>query len=336
TGKSVFLNTLLLSLIYKYSPEELRIILVDPKKVELSKFRGMPNLMFNEIFTDNANVCSMLEWAVQEMEERYKILEESGQKNVNEYNEYIGPRGKKMFKILIIIDEFADLMNSSNERKLMENKISRLAAKSRAAGIHLIMATQRPSADIMEGSIKTNFVSRIAFKSASGTDSQVILGEVGAEKLLGRGDMLFKMGNMPTPERAQGCFVDTPEIDAVCKYVKENNECYYDEFALEKILKGAKEEEPVPVQSSGGSGGGGHVGGRIDEDLVKEIMRFAITINNISISGMQRKFSLGFPKAGKMLEVLIERGYVSPIVEGKQRKILMTREQFAETFGEPV
>ena len=142
---------------------------------------------------------------------------------------------------------------------------------------------------------------------------------------------------MPTPERAQGCFVDTPEIDAVCKYVKENNECYYDEFALEKILKSAKEEDVVTVQpSSGSSGGGGHVGGRIDEDLVKEIMRFAITINNISISGMQRKFSLGFPKAGKMLEVLIERGYVSPIVEGKQRKILMTREQFAETFGEPV
>ena len=334
TGKSVFLNTLLMSLIYKYSPEELRIILVDPKVVEFSIFKGIPNLMFNEIFTDNARVCSMLEWAVQEMEERYRKLNDVLTKNIDEYNAYMEKKkGKKIPKILIIIDEFADLMNSSSERKLLENKISRLAAKARAAGIHLIMATQRPSADIMEGSIKTNFTSRIAFKMSSSTDAVVIMGESGAEKLLGRGDVLFRTSTMPSSERAQGCFVDTPEIDAVCRYVKEHNECYYDEFALEKILKGAQTEDSAPATSS--FEGGSDTPAKSDDELIKKAMRFAISANNISISGMQRKLGIGFPKAGKLMDTLVEKGYVSETVDNKNRKILMTKEQFEEVFGEP-
>lgn len=338
TGKSVFLNTLLISLIYKYSPEELRIILVDPKVVEFSIFKGMPNLMFNEIFTDNAKVCSMLEWAVEEMETRYQKLNEALCKNIDEYNAYIEKkRGKKIPKLLIIIDEFADLMSSSTERKLMENKISRLAAKARAAGIHLIMATQRPSADIMEGSIKTNFTSRIAFKMSSPTDAMVIMGEGGADKLLGRGDVLFRTSTMPSAERAQGCFVDTPEIDAVCKYVKANNQCYYDELALEKILKGAEPEEAsVPDHIGGGSSveGGGSI--KNDEEFYKKAMRIAITTNNISISGLQRKLGVGFPKAAKIVDTLIEKGYISEQIDNKTRKIYMTKEQFEDTFGEPL
>ncbi len=336
TGKSVFLNTLLISLIYKYSPEELRIILVDPKVVEFSIFRGIPNLMFNEIFTDNAKVCSMLEWAVQEMEERYQKLNEVLAKNIEEYNAYMEKKkGKKIPKLLIIIDEFADLMNSSSERKLMENKISRLAAKARAAGIHLIMATQRPSADIMEGSIKTNFTSRIAFKMSSPTDAMVIMGEAGADKLLGRGDVLFRTSTMPSAERAQGCFVDTPEIERVCRYIKENNESYYDELALEKIIKGAQTEDASSAVSE--SPGGGEVGGsaKSDDELIKRAMRLAISTNNISISGMQRKLGIGFPKAGKLIDTLVERGFVSEAIDNKTRKIFMTKEQFEEVFGEP-
>ena len=334
TGKSVFLNTLLVSLIYKYSPEELRIILVDPKVVEFSIFRGIPNLMFNEIFTDNAKVCSMLEWAVQEMEDRYQKLNAVLAKNIEEYNGFMEKKkGKKIPKLLIIIDEFADLMNSSSERKLMENKISRLAAKARAAGIHLIMATQRPSADIMEGSIKTNFTSRIAFKMSSPTDAMVIMGEAGADKLLGRGDVLFRTSSMPSAERAQGCFIDTPEIDQVCKHIKEHNECYYDEFALEKILKGAQSEDTSAgdyIPASGDS-----TPAKSDEEFIKKAMRLAITANNISISGMQRKLGIGFPKAGKLMDTLVERGYVSESVDNKNRKILMTKEQFESVFGEP-
>ncbi len=336
TGKSVFLNTLLISLIYKYSPEELRIILVDPKVVEFSIFRGIPNLMFNEIFTDNAKVCSMLEWAVQEMEERYQKLNEVLAKNIEEYNAYMEKKkGKKIPKLLIIIDEFADLMNSSSERKLMENKISRLAAKARAAGIHLIMATQRPSADIMEGSIKTNFTSRIAFKMSSPTDAMVIMGEAGADKLLGRGDVLFRTSTMPSAERAQGCFVDTPEIERVCRYIKENNESYYDELALEKIIKGAQTEDTSSAVSE--SSGGGEAGGaaKSDDELIKRAMRLAISTNNISISGMQRKLGIGFPKAGKLIDTLVERGFVSEAIDNKTRKIFMTKEQFEEIFGEP-
>ncbi len=335
TGKSVFLNTLLISLIYKYTPEELRIILVDPKVVEFSLFRGIPNLMFNEIFIDNEKVCSMLEWAVQEMEERYLKLNEVLAKNIEEYNAYMEKKkGKKMPKILIIIDEFADLMNSSSERKLMENKISRLAAKARAAGIHLIMATQRPSADIMEGSIKTNFTSRIAFKMSSPTDAMVIMGEAGADKLLGRGDVLFRTSTMPSSERAQGCFVDTPEIEKICNFIRENNECYYDEFALEKILNGMQNDD-APAQSidSSGKDEGGH--GKSDEELIKKAMRIAINANNLSISGMQRKLGIGYPKAGKLMDILVERGYVSESVDNKNRKIYMTKEQFEEIFGEP-
>ena len=335
TGKSVFLNTLLISLIYKYSPEELRIILVDPKVVEFSLFRGMPNLMFDEIFTDTAKVCSMLEWAVEEMEERYLKLREVLAKNIEEYNSYMEKKkGKKMPKILIIIDEFADLMNSSAERKLMENKISRLAAKARAAGIHLIMATQRPSADIMEGSIKTNFTSRIAFKMASATDAMVIMGEAGADKLLGRGDVLFRTSSMPTAERAQGCFVDTPEIERICAYVKENNKCYYDEFALEKIIKGVSAEEASASSGGGGFSGGELGGSSSDLELEKQAMRLAIKTNNISISGLQRKLSIGFPKAGKLVDTLVEKGYISESMDNKTRKIYMTKEQFEEVFGE--
>jgi S-DNA-T family DNA segregation ATPase FtsK/SpoIIIE len=177
------------------------------------------------------------------------------------------------------------------------------------------MATQRPSADIMEGSIKTNFTSRIAFKMSSPTDAMVIMGEAGADKLLGRGDVLFRTSTMPSTERAQGCFVDTPEIDRVCRYVKDNNDCYYDELALEKILKGAQPEEPVAV--SGDSSMGEGVAVRSDDELIKKAMRLAISTGNISISGTQRKLGIGFPKAGKLIDTLVEHSFFMSLPDGQ-------------------
>lgn len=338
TGKSVFLNTLLISLMYKYTPEELRIILVDPKIVEFSLFKGTPNLLFDEIITETSKACAMLDWACKEMDDRYRLLNENLVKNVDEYNTFMASKGgKPLYKILIIIDEFADLMATSNDKKNIENKISRIAAKARAAGIHLIMATQRPSVDIMEGSIKTNFTSRVAFKMSSSTDSQVIMGENGAEKLLGRGDVLYHTSSMMSTERAQGAFIDTPEIDAICRYLKEHNKCYYNEFALNEINKNIEKEAVDMANATDVLGGesGGDGNNKSDEEIVKNAMRLAINNKNISISMMQRRLGLGYPRAGKIMDILVDRKYVSDSLNSRNREINMTKEEFENVFGEP-
>ncbi|MDY4186686.1 MAG: DNA translocase FtsK [Candidatus Borkfalkiaceae bacterium] len=338
TGKSVFLNTLLISLMYKYTPEELRIVLVDPKIVEFSLFKGTPNLLFDEIITETPKACAMLDWACKEMDDRYRLLNENLVKNVDEYNSFMASKGgKPLYKILIIIDEFADLMATSNDKKNIENKISRIAAKARAAGIHLIMATQRPSVDIMEGSIKTNFTSRVAFKMSSPTDAQVIMGEIGAEKLLGRGDVLYRTSNMMSTERAQGAFIDTPEIDAICRYLKEHNKCYYNEFALDEINKNIEKEEAANAANATDVLGGesGDSSNKSDEEIVKNAMRLAINNNNISISMMQRRLGLGYPRAGKIMDILVDRKYVSDSLNSRNREINMTKEEFETVFGEP-
>ena len=338
TGKSVFLNTLLISLMYKYTPEELRIILVDPKIVEFSLFKGTPNLLFDEIITETPKACAMLDWACKEMDDRYRLLNENLVKNVDEYNAFMASKGgKPLYKILIIIDEFADLMATSNDKKNIENKISRIAAKARAAGIHLIMATQRPSVDIMEGSIKTNFTSRVAFKMSSPTDAQVIMGENGAEKLLGRGDVLYRTSSMMTTERAQGAFIDTPEIDAICRYLKEHNKCYYNEFALDEINKNIEKEDAAAANATDVLGGesGADGNNKSDEEIVKNAMRLAISTNNISISMMQRRLGLGYPRAGKIMDILVDRKYVSDSLNSRNREINMTKEEFETVFGEP-
>ncbi len=338
TGKSVFLNTLLVSLIYKYSPEDLRIVLVDPKFVEFSVFRGMPQLMFDEIFYDTKKACAMLDWAVNEMERRYQLFLESLVRDIDEYNTFMTAKGeKKLFKILIIIDEFADLMSKQEDRKNMENAISRLAAKARAAGIHLILATQRPSADIVDGSIKTNFTSRIAFKMSSQTDAMVIMGEAGAEKLLGAGDMLYRLGKMSSTERAQGAYITLEEVSKVCNYVKDHNKCYYDEFALDFIKKSAEAPEAAVSESAGSSADGGiSAKEKNDDELLKSAMRIAITSGSISISMLQRRLGVGYPKAGKLVDTLVAKKYISEAVDNKARKILMTAADFEQVFGEPL
>ena len=338
TGKSVFLNTLLISLMYKYTPQELRIILVDPKIVEFSLFKGTPNLLFDEIITETRKACAMLDWACKEMDDRYLKLHDVLVKNVDEYNAYVTERGgKPMYKILIIIDEFADLMATATDKKNIENKIGRIAAKARAAGIHLIMATQRPSVDIMEGSIKTNFTSRIAFKMSSPTDAQVIMGEIGAEKLLGRGDVLYRTSTMMGTERAQGAFIDTPEIDRICKYLSEHNKCYYNEEALDEITKNCDKEDATAANATDVLGGesGSSAPVKSEDEMIKRAMRLAISINNISTSMMQRRLGLGYPRAAKLMDTLEEKRYVGPSLDSRTREIKMTKEEFEQTFGEP-
>lgn len=336
TGKSVFLNTLLISLVYKYSPEELRIILVDPKYVEFSIFQGMPELMFDEIFYDAKKTCAMLDWAVDEMERRYQLFRPVHARDIDAYNEFVAASGgKKLFKILIIIDEFADLMSNQEGRKNMEHAIDRLAAKARSAGIHLILATQRPSADIVDGSIKANFTSRISFKMSSQTDAMVIMGETGAEKLLGSGDMFFRLGRMTISERAQGAFISGKEVDAVCNYIKAHNKCFYDEFALEEINKKSEiPETPVAEVSTSGEGRATNV--KNDDEYIKEAMRIAIMTGTVSISMLQRKLSVGYPKAGKLVDTLVAKKYITEALDNKTRKVLMTAQDFEQIFGEPV
>lgn len=328
TGKSVCLNTLLISLIAKYSPAELRFIIVDPKQVEFTVFSGIPHMLFDEIICDAPKAIAMLNWAVKEMEARYSKLRAALVHNIEEYNDQIDPtKERKMPKIVIIIDEFADLM--SVDKKNIEDKIARIAQKARAAGMFLILATQRPSVNIMEGSIKTNFTSRMAFKMSNAVDSQTILGEGGAEKLLGAGDMLYRTSTMPAVERAQGAFIDMSEIKNVVKYVKENNVSYFNDSALRAI----NEECKPQIEEVSGKAGGAEIGEDNAPDEYINSLRLAVQMGNISISMLQRKFSFGFPKAGKIVDWMERNGYIVTSQTGKQKQVVMTKEQFEEKYG---
>ena len=264
-------------------------------------------------------------------------------RDIDEYNAYVtATKGKKMFRILILIDEFADLMAVS-DKKHMDVAIGRLAAKARSAGIHIILATQRPTTDIVDGSIKTNFPSRIVFKMSSQTDAMVVMGEAGAEKLLGDGDMFYKVAKMTNVERAQGSFINAEEVNNVCKYVRENNKNYYDECALEEIKKLGEESEAEmdadAVDTSGAASGEGARPIRpttVEDSYIKEAMRIAIQGNNVSISLLQRRLGVGYPKAGKIIDALEAKGYISSVGDNNKRRILMNAEQFEEIFGEPL
>ena len=325
TGKSVGLNSLLVSLMMKYSPADLRFIIVDPKFVEFAVFENSPHMLFNEILNTSEKAVSMLDWAVEEMDSRYLLFRKALVQGIDDYNAQIDPRKQhKMYRIVIIIDEFADLM--SKNKKQIEEKIARIAQKARAAGIYLILATQRPSVNIMEGSIKTNFTSRMAFKMSNAIDSQTILGEAGAEKLLGAGDLLYKTSTMSSVERAQGAYISMEEIKKVMSYIRENNVPYYNEFAHKKINK---EDEPQ-IESVNGKTDGAN--GQVSEDYIKAL-RFAVETKSISISLIQRRLGYGFPKAAKIFDWMINQGFVLNSQTGKQKQVVLSIEEFEEKFG---
>ena len=324
SGKSVFLGSLIISLIYKYSPEELRLILIDPKKTEFVLYNDLPHLMINEIITDVNKAVQSLNWAIGEMNRRYTLFEQMSRSgtyvvNLDQYNTHVD-KSEKLPKIVIIIDELADLMLAA--KKEVEDRIQNLTQKARAAGIHLIVATQRPSIDVITGVIKSNLATRIAFAVATDVDSRVILDQSGAQKLLGKGDFLYTMQGINTPVRVQSAFISPEDSQRVVNFIKANNEAYYDEAATAYINN---------TRGDGGSDGG--MSGEEVEGVYIEALRFVILSGSASISMIQRKCSVGYNKAGKIVEWMEDMGYISAFDGAKARKVLISKEEFESKYG---
>ncbi|MBQ3597383.1 MAG: hypothetical protein II988_06205 [Clostridia bacterium] len=328
SGKSVCLNTMIISLIMRYTPEELRLFLVDPKGVEFATYEHLPHLMIDEIITQPQKAIAMLKWAYEEMERRFATFRQSEAfvVDIDGYNSQVASDTiPKMPRIVIIIDELADLMQTC--KKDLEARICAIAQKARSAGIHLVLATQRPSVDVITGTIKANLPSRIAFKVMNFADSQTILGEAGAEKLLGNGDMLYKNSTMPGYERYQGAFITAREINSVVSYVKEKNKAYFDDELQDRL---EKEVNPKPEESSVSetSSSGGE-----NDALFLQALWFAVNLGTISISSLQRRFSIGFPKAGGLFDKMERMGFIAPNEGSKARKVTLTREEYESRFG---
>ena len=329
-GKSVCLNCMLVSMLYKYSPEDLRLILIDPKEVEFNKYEGLPHLLVPEILSDNVKIINALKWAIDEMERRYSEIKLHKLSNIEEYNA-ICKSNKEMQKmpyILIIIDEAADIMQSPSAKEF-EALVKRLTAKARAAGLHIIVATQRPSVDVITGTIKANLPTRIAFAVVSNVDSKTILDYAGAEKLLRKGDMLYKLSTKPLPVRLQCAMVTGEEVLSVVEQVNANNEAYFDE-EIQKAIDYVPEEPSQASVTSDGDGGSGN-----QDPMFAQAVKLAIDSGSISISMLQRKLYLGFPRAAKLLDMMEARGFISqPAPGNKQREILITKEEYDKLFSD--
>lgn len=329
-GKSVCLSSLLISLLYRYSPEEMRLIIIDPKIVEFNQYKGIPHLVFNDIIGIDKRAMAILEWAVEEMERRYQLLADNFCKDIGEYNESIDKtKEKKIPYIVILIDEFADLiMADEKNKKKIENYIGRLAQKARASGISLILATQRPSANIISGSIKTNVPSRICFKTSTSVDSRVVIDENGAEKLVCKGDCLYKTTDNGFLERSQCAFISNEEIKLVLDYVKANNTSYYDNKVLEYLNSFAAAEE--------GGGDDQAPQGSTDEvdEVMKKALRIVITHRAVSNSMLRTKLSIGYNRAATIIEWMARMNYVSRVIDNKSRTVLLDRAGYEELYGE--
>ena len=328
SGKSVCLNTMIVSLIMRYSPEDLKLFLVDPKGVEFATYEHLPHLMIDEIITSPQKAIEMLKWAYDEMQRRFQVFRESNASvvDIDGYNSMVASDTiAKMPRIVIIIDELADLMQTC--KRDLEARICAIAQKARSAGIHLVLATQRPSVDVITGTIKANLASRIAFKVMNFADSQTILSEAGAEKLLGNGDMLYKNAQMPGVERCQGAFISPTEVNNIVSYIKERNVAYFDDELKDFLEKAANPQPETPVTGDGGESGE-------NSDIFVKALWFAVNSGSVSISSMQRRFGIGFSKAGGIMDRMDRNGYVGPIEGSKPRKVLLSREDFIEKYGE--
>ena len=325
SGKSVCINAIINSLLYRASPDEVKLILVDPKVVELQCYNGIPHLLI-PVVNDPRKAAAALAWAVAEMMERYDKFSEKKVRNLEGYNQAVEKTGEKpMARIVIIIDELADLMMVC--KKDVEEYICRLTQLARAAGIHLIVATQRPSVDVITGLIKANIPSRIAFKTAQSVDSRTILDRNGAEQLLGWGDMLYAPTGSFSPTRVQGCFLSDEEVNRIAKHVKDANPSTYDPDILEKLdeLANGGSDGPgadVIINSSDMSGG--------DGGLFEQAVVFAIQDGQISTSTLQRRLKIGYARAGRLTDEMEERGIVSAKDGSKPRKCLITMEEWEE------
>ena len=326
SGKSVCINSILTSILVHSSPEEVRMILVDPKVVELSVYNGVPHLIM-PVITDPKKAAGALNWAVTEMQRRYKLFEEGQVRDIKGFNEKYknDPEVEHLPLILIVIDELAELMMVA--AKEVETYISRLAALARAAGIHLLIATQRPSVDVITGVIKANIGSRIAFAVTSGVDSRTILDSYGAEKLLGKGDMLYAPMSAPQPVRGQGAFLKDEEVEAVVDCLKKQYGAMYDESIIKDIDRVTAGED----QSSGGSSSGGATGGGSGaDDLFNQAVQTVIEYGSASVSVLQRRLGIGYPRAARLVDELEKKKIIGPFEGSKPRKILITETEWLE------
>ena len=324
SGKSVCINTLISSIIYKAKPSEVKLVMVDPKIVELSVYNGIPHLLI-PVVTDPKKAAGALAWAVQEMEDRYQKFASKGVRDLKGYNEELEKEKneenaelRKLPQIVIIIDELADLMMVA--AKDVEDSICRLAQKARAAGMHLVIATQRPSVDVITGLIKANVPSRIAFAVSSQVDSRTILDMAGAEKLLGKGDMLFYPTGVSKPTRVQGSFISDKDVEKVVDFIKSNGTATYSDEILETIEKANSNEKDVKDVES-------------DDDidpLLDEAIETVIETRQASTSFIQRRFKVGYARAGRIIDQMEERGIISGYQGSKPREVLMTKERWQE------
>ena len=333
SGKSVCINTLIMSILYKARPEDVKLIMIDPKVVELSVYNGIPHLMI-PVVTDPKKASGALNWAVVEMEKRYQLFAEYNVRDLNGYNDKVEQikdiedetKPEKLPQIVIIVDELADLMMVAPGE--VETAICRLAQLARAAGIHLVLATQRPSVNVITGLIKANMPSRIAFSVSSGVDSRTIIDMNGAEKLLGKGDMLFYPSGYQKPARVQGSFVSDKEVQAVVDFlVKQNGNVSYDEEITKQV-------NSVSLSGANASSGGNN--GDERDVYFADAGRFIIEKDKASIGMLQRVFKIGFNRAARIMDQLFEAGVVGEEEGTKPRKVLMSIEQFEQYIEENV
>ncbi|MBR0139800.1 MAG: DNA translocase FtsK, partial [Firmicutes bacterium] len=316
SGKSVCINSIIISLLYKATPDEVKLILVDPKVVELSCYNGIPHLMV-PVVTEPPKAAAALGWAVAEMNDRYNKFAERGVRDLQSYNESVRADGEEdmvMPQIVIIIDELADLMIAAQNQ--VEDYISRLAAKARAAGMHLIVATQRPSVDVITGVIKANIPSRIAFAVSSQVDSRTILDMAGAEKLLGKGDMLYSPQGISKPVRVQGSFVSDKEVFDVIDYIKQHSE----QVSYSESVTSAMDRAGVGSAAQSDE----------DDDLLADAIDTVVRSETASVSSLQRRFRIGYNRAARLIDLMEERGIVGPADGSRPRKVLLSLEQYEE------
>lgn len=335
SGKSVFTNSIILSILYHASPDEVKLILIDPKKVEFPIYNKIPHLLI-PVVTEPLKAAGALGWAVNEMNKRYLMFEANNVKNLQEFNDMVLEERNKpaeeqdevrakidlLPQIVIVVDEFADLMMAA--RSEVEDSVLRLAQLARAAGIHMIIATQSPRADVLTGLIKSNIPSRVSLSVSSNVDSRVILDESGAEKLLGNGDLLYKPVGVKKPIRMQSGYAATSEIREVVNFLKNEHTAEYSDEVIAEV------EENTPQPKDSGSAGSNNVSVNPDDDLVNQAISIIVQTNNASTAFLQRKLKLGFPRAARIMDEIEEMGIIGPQEGSKARKINITKEEWAE------
>lgn len=318
SGKSVSIHSLIISLLYKNSPQTLKLILVDPKRVELSIYENLPHLV-SPVITESKKSVGVFKWAVSEMEKRYELLQGAGSRDIKSYNESAG-KDDPLPYLLIIVDELADLMTAHGRE--VEGSIVRLAQMSRATGIHLLLATQRPSVEVITGLIKANITSRIALQVASQIDSRTILDSSGAEKLLGGGDLLFISSNLSKPKRIQGCYVSEEEIHAVSDFIRENNPLDFGTGTSTDVVD-SKDDNKNSDRPAGGSIFDEYAGDGNDDDLYDEAVDVVREAQKASASLLQRRLKVGYARAARLLDIMEERGVVGPGEGAKPREVFL-------------